>query len=186
MRPLVVPDARLGEIPEGGKPRGTAPPPSFVVFLPVKNISSQLHALADHFATRRPAILDDWREACLANAKLPATGTVPRVHLEDHIPAVLDEWAVILRALPENGAAPSSRKQESDHSLQRWPQGCRLKTLLHEWGLLHLVMAHEISAFAAIEPGGASTVQTVAHRELIKLIHQGIEASVAHCAEADK
>lgn len=152
----------------------------------MKSISSQLQALADHFASRRQAILDAWHAASLADARLPTASTLPRTQFEDHIPEVLDEWAEVLRTLPDEGAKTNIRQQESKHGLQRWQQGYRLKELLHEWGLLHLVIAHEISSFAAEQPGGAPTVQTVAHRELIKLINQGIATSAARYAETER
>lgn len=159
--------------------------PSF----PMKTLSSQLQALADHFGARRQEVLDAWRRASLADPTLTTANALPRAQFENHIPEVLHQWLLHLRTLPDgeaggkNEAGVTRHEVESKHRVQRWQQGYRLTELLREWGLLHLVLAHEIAAFSVGQPGGAPTIQTVAHRELIKLINEGISTSATRYAE---
>jgi signal transduction histidine kinase len=156
----------------------------------MQSISAQLNALADHFSLRQQAILDAWHRASIADPNQDTAGALPRAQFEDHIPEVLENWIRILRALPDaqdtTEFSAKVHENESKHGVQRWQQGYWLTELLREWGLLHLVLAHELAAFAAGQPGGAPTVQTVASRELIKLVNEGVATSASRYAEMER
>jgi hypothetical protein len=61
--------------------------------------NQHLAALADHLAGRRNAILENWRHAVDNDPALTTASSLARKEFYDHIPAVLDAFEQILRAL---------------------------------------------------------------------------------------
>ncbi|HEX2862671.1 MAG TPA: sensor histidine kinase [Lacunisphaera sp.] len=156
----------------------------------MQSVSSQLHSLADHFASRETAILKAWRDAAIADPRQTTASALPRVQFEDHIPEILECWVGLLRTAPDATQAGATgaevHEQESKHGVQRWQQGYRLTELLQEWGLLHLVLADELAAFAENRPEVSPAVQVTANRMLIKLINEGMTTSATRYAQMER
>jgi len=143
--------------------------------------NDQFNAFCDYLVTRRKAILLAWRKASGTDPGQTTAHSLTRRQFNDHIPEVLDAFERKLRSRPggaENRAADVQKKQEEvKHGLHRWQQGYRLQELMHEWGHLHLCLADESDAFAAIHP--EFNRETLAHlnRQMITLINEAISES---------
>jgi len=153
----------------------------------------QLSALAAHLGGQRDAILQRWREATATVAELTISASLTRVQFNDHIPGVLDSFALKLRAWPEEGSAraqQNEKEQVTEHGLQRWQQGYQLRELTQEWGHLQMAVMDELEAYALarqdLEPG----VMPAARRAWARLCWDGISESATqywrlHQAEAN-
>jgi signal transduction histidine kinase len=141
-------------------------------------------------ASRREAILDAWREASAADALLTTNKSLTRDQFRDHIPQVLDALGRKLRSLPGGPRAAQADEdihdEEAKHGLQRWQQGFRQEELMREWGLLHLVLARELEAYALTNDEWSAADQWAASRELILLINEGVSESAARYAELER
>lgn len=142
-----------------------------------------LTQLADHLAQQRQAILTAWREVSMGDASQTTATALTRSQFEDHIPGLLDAWAVKLRAPALDKVDDKIQEQESKHGLQRWQQGYQLTELLREWGYLHLVLAREVAAFMAKQPNWPRELQSRANEALIQLVNEGIASSASEYAE---
>ncbi len=141
-------------------------------------------------ASRREAILDAWRDASAADAILTTSRSLTRDQFRDHIPQVLDALGRKLRSLPGGTRAAQADEdihdEEAKHGLQRWQQGFRQEELMREWGLLHLVLARELEAYALTNDEWTPADQWNAGRELILLINEGVAESAARYAELER
>lgn len=153
----------------------------------------QLSALAAHLGGQRDAILQHWREATATVAELTIASSLTRVQFNDHIPGVLDSFALRLRAWPDEDSARAqqdAKEQVTEHGLQRWQQGYQLRELTQEWGHLQMAVMDELEAYALaqqyLEPG----VMPAARRAWARLCWDGISDSATqywrlHQAEAN-
>jgi len=157
-----------------------------------KQTRVQLSELTAHLGKRRDAILQQWHKATENLENFSISSSLTRLQFNDHIPGVLDAFALRLRAWPD---APSTRSQENekdqvtDHGLQRWQQGYQLPELTREWGELQLVVLEELEAYALDQPQLDPSVMPVARREWGHLAWHGISDSATqywrlHQAEA--
>ncbi len=147
---------------------------------------AQLTTLSDHLATRRAAILAEWRKAADLDPAQTTVSSLTRVQFNDHIPQLLDAFERKLRSRPggRQAAAADAAKTQEDvkHGLQRWQQGYRLSELMHEWGHLHVCLFAEVEAFAKTRPEVPRETVFIACRELIELINEGINESAGQYA----
>ena len=141
-------------------------------------------------ASRREAILDAWRDASAADAILTTARSLTRDQFRDHIPQVLDALGRKLRSRPGGTRAEQADEdihdEEAKHGLQRWQQGFRQEELMREWGLLHLVLAQELEAYAQTNDQWAPADQWAASRELILQINEGVGESAVRYAELER
>lgn len=152
----------------------------------------QLSALAAHLGERREAILQQWREATETVAELTIASSLTRVQFNDHIPGVLDSFALRLRAWPDEDSAraqQNEKEQVTEHGLQRWQQGYQLRELTQEWGHLQMAVMDELEAHALAHPDLEPRVMPAARRAWARLCWDGISESAAqywrlHQAEA--
>jgi signal transduction histidine kinase len=152
----------------------------------------QLSALAAHLGDQRDGILQTWRTATANLAELTIASSLTRVQFNDHIPGVLDAFALRLRAWPETGS-PQSQQNEKDqvtgHGLQRWQQGYQLRELTLEWGHLQMVVMEELEDYALAHLQLDPQVMPTARRAWARLCWEGISDSATqywrlHQAEA--
>ena len=153
----------------------------------------QLSTLAAHLGERREAILQRWRSATENVAELTIASSLTRLQFNDHIPGVLDSFALRLRAWP-NVESPQAQQNEKDqvieHGLQRWQQGYQLRELTQEWGHLQMALMEELEAYALAHPSLQPAVMPAARRAWAQLCWEGISDSATqywrlHQAEAN-
>ncbi|MDO9438113.1 sensor histidine kinase [Hydrogenophaga sp.] len=106
-----------------------------------------LSALADHLARRRDAILSAWRQAVTQDASLSTGATLPKIQLNDHIPALLQGFEKQLRSPSSNDDVPD---EASAHGLHRWQQGYGLTEVVRELGRLNECVVRELENCAAL------------------------------------
>ena len=152
----------------------------------------QLSALAAHLGEQRETILQRWRTATENVTELTIASSLTRLQFNDHIPGVLDSFALRLRAWPEaesTQAQQNEKDQVTEHGLQRWQQGYQLRELTQEWGHLQMAVMEELEAYAA-NPGLEPAVMPAARRAWAQLCWDGISDSATqywrlHQAEAN-
>ena len=153
----------------------------------------QLSVLAAHLGEQREVILQRWRKATENVAELTIASSLTRLQFNDHIPGVLDSFALRLRAWPEV-ESPQAQRNEKDqvieHGLQRWQQGYQLRELTQEWGHLQMAVMEELEAYAPAHPSLGPAVMQVARRAWAQLCWDGISDSATqywrlHQAEAN-
>jgi signal transduction histidine kinase len=145
-------------------------------------IDAQLSSLAAHLASRRDAILRAWRKAIDRDPEMNTGASLPRVQLDDHIPALLDAFGRRLRL--QSAAETAAFKEESKgdataHGLQRWQQGYDLREVTREWGRLQLCMGEELESYASSHPEVDPRVMSLARRVWAELCTDGASESVA-------
>jgi signal transduction histidine kinase len=110
-------------------------------------IHAARQALADRFRTRIDAVLAAWRSAVAGDGEVTAGDALPRVQLEDHLPAWLAAFADVLAAAPDIPRAQAEVAPARDaevHGQQRWQQGYDLHDVTREWGHLHRCLVLEL------------------------------------------
>jgi len=142
-------------------------------------IETQLTALAEHLATRRPAILQAWRKVVDADPELTTASSLPRSQFYDHIPDLLDTFDRKLRAWRRPDAAADEQVKEgaANHGLQRWQQGYQLREVTREWGHLQRGLLDEIDASPLARSLDAADAMTFARRLLVDFCNDGVSAS---------
>lgn len=141
---------------------------------------NQLKTLAAHLGERREAILQHWRKATESATELTIASSLTRVQFNDHIPGVLDAFALRLRAWPGEGserAQQREKEQVTEHGLQRWQQGYQLRELTREWGHLQMAVMDELDAYALALPLLQPEVMPAARRAWARLCWDGISDS---------
>ncbi len=136
-----------------------------------------LEALASHLAQRREAILRAWHAALDADPELTSFSHLSRAQFNDHIPAVLDAFALRLReadASPEADAQASPSASAAEHGLSRWQQGFDQRQTMREWAHLQLCLLAEFEAYEAAHPGLNPAVRARAHRVLTRVCSDGV------------
>jgi signal transduction histidine kinase len=152
----------------------------------------QLSALAASLGGQRELILQRWRTATANVAELTIAVSLTRVQFNDHIPGVLDSFALRLRAWPDEDnarAQQNEKEQVTEHGLQRWQQGYQLRELTQEWGHLQMAVMDELEAYALAHLDLEPCVMPAARRAWARLCWDGISDSATqywrlHQAEA--
>lgn len=158
-----------------------------------KKTRAQLSTLAAHMGERRDATLQSWRKATETAVELTIASSLTRVQFNDHIPGVLDAFALRLRAWPNEKSASAQQKerdQVTEHGLQRWQQGYQLRELTREWGHLQMAVMEELETYALENPQLEPEVMPTARRAWARLCWGGISDSATqywrlHQAEAN-
>ena len=100
----------------------------------------QLAALAAHLAGQRDTIMDAWRSKVIADPQLTTGDTLPNVQLNDHLPALLQDFERSLLARDSDTRAATANEHQDDaaaHGLHRWQQGFDLSEVSRELGRLN-------------------------------------------------
>jgi signal transduction histidine kinase len=142
-----------------------------------------LEAVAAHFAARREAILERWREAADADPQLATASALSRAQFHDHIPEMLDAFEQRLRArdiTAKAEAAADERDGAAGHGRHRWQQGYQQREVMREWHHLQLVLVDELERFAADHPDADQAALAQARRALAALCGEGV------CESADQ
>ena len=135
-------------------------------------------AIAGHFRSRIPALLDAWRAAVADDPRLTSGDALPRSQLDDHLPLWLEAFAAVLAAAPgpQQRAASAAEEQNAEsHGLQRWQQGYDLHEVTREWGCMHCVLVAELERFAASR--GDAAVLSEARLKLAEQINEATSES---------
>jgi signal transduction histidine kinase len=144
---------------------------------------AQLEALGDFLASRREAILTEWRKAADADPGQTTVRSLTRSQFDDHIPEVLDAFELKLRSRPGGAVAQAAdalkQQEEVKHGLHRWQQGYRLRELMHEWGHLQLCLLEQLEDFTLAHPECDHATLTEANRQMITLVNEAIGESNA-------
>jgi signal transduction histidine kinase len=142
-----------------------------------------LDAVAQHFASRREALLGRWRAAADADPELTTASALSRAQFHDRIPEVLDAFERRLRARDRDeqaAAAADQREGAAGHGIHRWQQGYQQREAMREWRHLQLCLVDELEAFALAHRELDPRALASARRALADLCAEGV------CASADQ
>jgi signal transduction histidine kinase len=113
--------------------------------------ASPLIALAAHLQQRHEAVLRAWRNAVAADPLLTAGASLPRAQLNDHIPALLEDFVARLASDRKEERSLAGREHLADaaaHGLHRWQQGFNLEEVTRELGRLNECVVLELEVCA--------------------------------------
>lgn len=150
---------------------------------------TRLEALAAHFAERRDALLERWREAADADPQLATASALSRAQFLDHIPEVLDAFEQRLRARDSAAhaeAAADERDGAAGHGRHRWQQGYQQREVMREWHHLQLVLVDELERFAAGHAAAEPAALARARRSLAELCGEGVCESAEQYARLQR
>ncbi len=145
--------------------------------------STPLDTVAAHFAGRRDALLERWREAADADPQLATASVLSRAQFLDQIPQVLDAFEQRLRARDSSDhaeAAAGERDGAAGHGRHRWQQGYQQREVMREWRHLQVVLVDELEQFTADHPQADQADLARARRALAELCGEGV------CESADQ
>ena len=151
-----------------------------------EHLTAELANLAAHIARRRDDILGAWREAVLLDPKLTTGASLPRAQLQDHIPALLEDFERKLAADRPKAHAQADRDQRGDaaaHGLHRWQQGFDLAEVTRELGRLNECVVVELEHYADGHPSLQAGVMAEARRIWAQLSGMAISASTSQFFE---
>jgi len=124
---------------------------------------ASLIALAEHLQGRAAAVMRAWREAVTADPLLTAGASLPRAQLNDHIPALLEDFSVRLASQGSEARRLARRDHLDDaaaHGLHRWQQGFNLEEVTRELGRLNECVVMELEDCARDARFGPRTMAT--------------------------
>ena len=130
-------------------------------------LRDSLLMLASHFAQRRDAILEAWRERVTNDPKLTTGAALPRALLQDHLPALLEDFEHRLGAADASARAAAKDEQKGDaaaHGMHRWQQGFDLSEVTRELGRLNQCVVDEIERCTTNQPPVAAAALAEARR----------------------
>jgi signal transduction histidine kinase len=136
-------------------------------------IDAARQALSAHFRARIEGVMSAWRATVAGDRQMTAGDSLPRIQLEDHLPAWLATFADVLAAPP---GAPSARAEDSEardaeaHGVQRWQQGYDLHDVTREWGHLHRCLHLELERLSEGHPELPGSVVAEARLKLVEQI----------------
>ena len=115
----------------------------------------RLAALASLLASRRGDVLAAWR-AAVTHDPLLSTGTsLPGHQLDDHLPALLEDFEQRLVAPDAHARASAVEIQKGDaaaHGLHRWQQGFDLNEVTRELGRFNECVVAELERVPDLDP----------------------------------
>ncbi len=143
-----------------------------------------LAALADWLHAQRPALLSGWRQAVGLDPKVTTAATLGRAQFVDHIPKILDGFAMKLRARGASEREEASEQQRegaAEHGVHRWLHGYDSRETMREWGHLQRCLVDAVERFALGPPPRDAIAMGVARRMLTDLFVDCIvESAVGH------
>jgi len=113
----------------------------------VSSPASPLIALGAHLQQRCEAVLRAWRNAVAADPLLTAGASLPRAQLNDHIPALLEDFVARLVSNGKEERSLAGKEHLADaaaHGLHRWQQGFNLEEVTRELGRLNECVVLEL------------------------------------------
>jgi signal transduction histidine kinase len=111
-----------------------------------------LITLANHLGEQRELIMDAWRRKVAADPHLTTGATLPDSQLDDHLPALLQDFESRLRAGDSARRVVAEEAEQRDaaaHGLHRWQQGFDLLEVSRELGRFNECVVAALESFAA-------------------------------------
>ncbi len=136
----------------------------------------QLDALSVHLRRRQEALLTAWRNAVRHDPELTTNLNLSGSARDDHIPKILEDYSLRLRAehaLDATQVDLEQRRDAAKHGMHRWQQGYDIRETMREWGHLQSVVLRELDRYAADHAELQRDVMSTAREILAALCMEG-------------
>lgn len=133
--------------------------------------------LAAHLREKRHETLQIWRKAVKEDRMLPTAHSLPRSQLNDHIPGLLEAYALRLDpgAQTPQKAISAQNEQAVAHGLHRWQEGYDLQEVSRELGRLNEAVVFQLEEYARERPEREPDVMATARKVWAEMF--GVESS---------
>ncbi|MDB6149603.1 MAG: histidine kinase [Chthoniobacter sp.] len=121
-------------------------------------------ALAAFFCERREQITSEWLERVREERSIPASNSLPREELMDHLPNLFDHLTDQLRAGSPTIQQRAAARDAQAHGEHRWQQNYRLDELLREVAVLRRVFMRHLVTFQCAHPEFVGETEWSANR----------------------
>ena len=140
-------------------------------------LQRSLADLATHLRGKRHETLQTWRKAVKEDRILTTAHSLPHSELNDHIPGLLEAYALRLDPGELVPAAAVAEQQELAvaHGLHRWQQGYDLQEVSRELGRLNEAVVLQLEEYARARPVLEAEVMATARWIWAEMI--GVESS---------
>ncbi len=122
-----------------------------------------------------------WRKAIKRDPGVSSGEALPRVQLDDHIPAILAAFRERLRSATSVTERPRDAEhidEAAAHGLKRWQQGYELREVIREWGQLQLCVIDELDQFEGLNANLKPGAMMLARRTWAEMCAEGMADSV--------
>src|SRR5262245_11903244 len=127
-----------------------------------------LTRLGELIQEHKDEIVENWVNAIEKETELKAADNLTHRQVVDHIPAIFDELAALLKT---HHTQNRLFRDAAMHGRFRWLQGYRLDELLYEFGLLRIVFLEHLSPFLKQLPDMTPEIEMEAR----KLVHRFLD-----------
>lgn len=142
----------------------------------------QLAALAAYLAGQRDAIMRTWRDKVSADPRLTTGASLPKAQLNDHLPALLQDFERRLAARDFATRSVVTDEQQDDaaaHGLHRWQQGFDLSEVSRELGRLNECVVAALDQCATLRTDVSQPALAEARSIWAGMYSTGLGASTA-------
>lgn len=108
--------------------------------------------LADYLATKKQAILTEWRERARGDKKIMATSSLSVTALTNGLPKIFDDLVDTLRRYGSESVAGQAVRDAEEHGATRQQQGYELPEVLRELMHLRAILIYHLRAFEDLNP----------------------------------
>ncbi len=134
---------------------------------------------ANHLASNKDAILDDWLKRVRADPEIATTETLNTIALKNHLPQIFDDLTETLRRYGSETVAEQAVRDAEEHGATRLRQGYELPELLRELKHLRSVFIFYLRTFEDINPDDGMAarlfISTTLHAFLDEMIIDATE-----------
>jgi signal transduction histidine kinase len=145
--------------------------------MPKSTDSKEFGNLVGFLRTRREALLNNWREACIEDKNLSSKASFSREEFNDQIPVLLNILEQRLLKESENDDAVNVA---SEHGLHRWQSGYELHELIIEFEHLYRILLNLVERYwednSKLNPQSLLSV----HKEIFRIYSDSIRGSVSY------
>ncbi|GAB3507115.1 hypothetical protein GCM10027341_41130 [Spirosoma knui] len=144
------------------------------------SLSASLGQVAIYLASRREAVLNNWRAACESDPDLKNAASLSREEFNNKVPFMLNELEHRLRGQAE---VDSISLLAAEHGLHRWQKGHALEELSTEMHHLNDTLLEELRRYWEFIPSIDRQLMATAYEQLARFGNQITSASVQQYTE---
>lgn len=111
-----------------------------------------LAKLADHLASQRVALTDQWLLAVRRDPEIAAADRLTHQQLVDHLPEIFEECCTFLRTRDASVLVEDAKSDAKLHGGIRWADGYKIDELIRELEVFRGILGAVVGRFGDIDP----------------------------------